>query len=157
MPWPGGRWDLADIVGYMQSGAMATLGIAASERSTWLRNFVRVGRRAVEGWAAWPEAWVIPPPDRDGPVPLGPIAVAELVRILRTAGVEVRRATAPFTAEGRSFPAGSYVIDMHQPYAAFAQAVLARQPYPPQRQLRGRPSDAPVRRRRPTICRCSSA
>lgn len=143
VPWPGGRWDLADIVGYMQSGAMATLGIAASERATWLRNFVRVGRRASEGWDAWPEAWVIPPPVHDGPVPLGETAVVELVRILRTAGVEVRRATDAFTAEGRIFPIGSVVVDMHQPYAAFAQAVLAPQAYPPQRQYEGGPPTPP--------------
>lgn len=143
VPWPGGRWDLANIVGYMQSGAMATLGIAASERRTWLRNFERVSRRAVEGWDAWPEAWVIPPPSRDGPVPLGPTAVAELVRILRTAGVEVLRAVRPFAAEGRSFAAGSYVVGMHQPYGSFAQAVLARQPYPPQRRYEGGPPKPP--------------
>lgn len=137
VPWPGGRWDLGDVVGYMQSGAMALLGIAAGERSTWLRSFERVGRRAVQGWDAWPEAWVIPPPEREGPIPLGRTAVAELVRILRTAGVEVQQAASPFSAEGRSFPAGSYVIGMHQPYAAFAQAMLARQPYPKQRSYDG--------------------
>jgi hypothetical protein len=143
VPWPGGRWDLTDVVGYMQSGAMALLGIAAGERRTWLRSFERVGRRAVDGWDAWPESWVIPPPDRDGPVPLGRSGVAELVRILRTAGVEVHHATEPFTAEGRSFAAGSYVVGMHQPYAAFAQAMLARRPYPAPRRYEGEPPAAP--------------
>lgn len=138
VPWPGGRWDLADVVSYMTSGAMATIAIAASERVTWLRNFEQVGRRATEGWDAWPEAWLILPPRRvsDG---FGAAGHAELFRILTTAGVEVERAPAPFTSEGRTLPAGTGIVRMRQPYAAFAQAMLAPQPYPPRRRFEGGP------------------
>lgn len=131
VPWPGGRWTLRDVVDYMESGALAMLGIAAAEREVWLGNFATVGRRAIAGWDSWPEAWVIPAaPGRDAATGLEAAAVAELARILLTAGVELRRTDEAFEADGRSFEAGSYVIDMHQPYAAFAQAVLAPQPYP---------------------------
>lgn len=131
VPWPGGRWTLRDIVDYMETGALATLGIAAAEREVWLGNFATVGRRAVAGWDSWPEAWVIPASGgRDAAAGLDAAAVAELARILLTAGVELRRMDEAFEADGRSFEAGSYVIDMHQPYAAFAQAMLAPQPYP---------------------------
>lgn len=141
VPWPGGRWGLPDIVAYMQSGALATLGIVAGERESWLRNYGRVALRAVEGWDAWPEAWAVPPPaDSTSRVAAG---TAELLRILRTAGVEVRRAPRAFEAEGRRFPGGTYLVDMHQPHAAFAQAVLARQPYPPQAEYAGGPPAAP--------------
>jgi hypothetical protein len=117
------------VVDYMESGALATLGIPAGEREIWLGNFVTVGRRAVYGWDSWPEAWVIPPGGAST-TGLDAAAVAELARILLTAGIELRRADDAFEAEGRSFAAGSYVIDMHQPHAAFAQAVLAPQSYP---------------------------
>lgn len=131
VPWPGGRWTLRDVVDYMESGALAMLGIAAAEREVWLGNFATVGRRAVAGWDSWPEGWVIPAaPGRDAATGLDAAAVAELARILLTAGVELRRAAEAFEMDGRSFEAGAYVIDMHQPYAAFAQAVLAPQPYP---------------------------
>lgn len=143
IPWPGGRWGLAEIVSYMESGALAMLGIASSEREMWLRNFERVGRRAVEGWPAWPEAWIIRPPARPDPDGFAEAGVAELIRILRQAGVEVRRATEPFQSEGREIEAGSYVVDMHQPYAGFAQAVLAPQPYPQRREYAGGPPVAP--------------
>ncbi|MFW6088145.1 MAG: M14 family zinc carboxypeptidase, partial [Gemmatimonadota bacterium] len=129
VPWSGGRWTLRDVVDYMETGALALLGIAAAEREVWLGNFVSVGRRAVAGWDSWPEAWVIPATaGRD----VGAAGVAELARILVTSGVELRRADDAFEANGRSFGAGSYVIDMHQPYAAFVQALLAPQPYPEQ-------------------------
>lgn len=134
VPWPGGLWTLRDVVDYMETGALAMLGIAAAEREVWLGNFAAVGRRAVAGWDSWPEAWVIPAsPGRGGATGLDAAPVAELVRILLTAGVELRRADEAFEPDGRSFEAGSYVIDMHQPYAAFAQAVLAPQAYPERR------------------------
>jgi len=143
IPWAGGRWTLADIVSYMESGAIATLSIASSERESWLRNFERVGRRAVEGWPSWPEAWIIPPAGHaDSGETLSP-GVAELVRILRTAGLELDRTNATFRDEGVDYPVGTYVVDMHQPYAAFAQAVLAPQEYPARSEFPGGPPEAP--------------
>ena len=43
VPWPGGHWSLADIVDYMESGALSLLTRAAASREAWLENFVRVG------------------------------------------------------------------------------------------------------------------
>ncbi len=143
IPWVGGRWTLSDIVSYMESGAIATLSIASSERESWLRNFERVGRRAVDGWPSWPEAWIIPPAGHaEWGGSLSP-GVAELVRILRTAGIEVERARETFRAEDVTYPAGTYLVDMHQPYAAFAQAVLAPQEYPARSEYPGGPPEAP--------------
>jgi hypothetical protein len=144
VPWPGGRWSLRDVVDYMESGALANLGIATGEREAWLNNFVAVGRRAIDGWDSWPEAWVIPPSaGREDAAHLDGAAVAELIRILFTAGIELRRAEEIFEGDGRTFPVGSHVIDMHQPYAAFAQAVLAPQPYPSRVDYAGGPPSAP--------------
>jgi len=143
IPWAGGRWTLADIVGYMETGAIATLSIASSERETWLRNFEHVGRRAVEGWPSWPEAWAIPAESSDMNGALVSSGVAELIRILRTAGVEVRRTIEAFRSEQTTFPAGTFLVDMHQPYAAFAQAVLAPQEYAPRFEFPGGPPESP--------------
>lgn len=140
IPWPGGNWALSDIVSYMESGIMGALGIAAAEREVWLRNFEQVGRRAVEGWPAWPEAWLVPAAEVDGADASG---LAELIRVLRTAGVEVSRTAEVFEAEGSAFPAGSYLIDMHQPYAAFAQVLLAPQEYPSRAEFAGGPPEVP--------------
>ncbi|RKT36006.1 zinc carboxypeptidase [Microbacterium sp. AG1240] len=48
-----------------------------------------------------------------------------LVQQLLVNGIEVSRTTAPFTAEGVTYPAGSYYVDMHQPVRGLANALLA--------------------------------
>ncbi len=136
-PWRGGHWGLPDIVDYMDAGAMALLENAARNRRYWLENFVGVGQRAVEKWAAWPEAWVLPgdQPNRAG--------LDYVVRILAMADVEVHRAEAAFSVAGERFPAGSYVIPMNQPYASFAETMLERQEYPDLREYPGGPPRRP--------------
>jgi len=136
-PWTGGRWGLPHIVDYMESGALALLSNAAGNRRFWLRNFYEINRRAVEGWDAWPAAWVIPAdqPNREG--------LAFALRILTMGDVEVHRATAAFTAGDSSFAAGTYVIPMQQPYASFAQTMLEVQHYPDLREYPGGPPKAP--------------
>ncbi len=134
--WEGGEWGLPDIVDYMESGVMALLTNAARNRRYWLENSYTIGRRAVAGWPEWPAAWIIPAEQPgDG--------LDAALRILTMGGVEVRRASAPFTAEGRSYPDGSYVILMRQPYASFAQTLLERQVYPDLRQYPGGPPVPP--------------
>ncbi|MQA89396.1 MAG: hypothetical protein GEU90_04055 [Gemmatimonas sp.] len=136
-PWEGGEWGLPQIVDYQETAAFALLKNAASNREYWLRNFYRVNQRAVDGWPSWPQAWVIPEgqDNADG--------VNAVLRILRTADVEVHRADAAFSAAGREFPAGSYVIPMQQPYASFAQAMLTVQDYPNLLQYPGGPPIRP--------------
>jgi len=136
LPWTGGEWGLPDIVNYMESGALALLTNAAKNRRYWLENFWNINRRAVDGWASWPAAWVIP---ADQPNTSG---LSYALNILTTGMVEVHRATASLTAEGRSFAAGTYVIPMKQPYASFAQTLLQVQRYP---DLREYPGGPPIR------------
>jgi len=135
-PWEGGEWGLPDIVDYMEAGAVALLNNAARNRRYWLENFFHINRRAVEGWERWPEAWVIPADQANK------AGLAYALRILTTGDVEVRRAEAAFLADGERFPAGSYVIPMHQPYASFAQTMLEIQHYP---ELREYPGGPPLR------------
>jgi len=136
-PWPGGHWGLPDIVDYMESGAMALLSNAAKNRRYWLENFYHIGERAVTGWDTWPAAWVIPAgqANRTG--------LRYVLRILAMGDVEVRPARRAFTAGGRSFPAGSWVIPMRQPYASFAQTMLEVQHYPDLREYPGGPPRRP--------------
>ncbi len=136
-PWEGGEWGLPQIVDYMESGAMALLTNAARNRRFWLENFYRVNERAVLGWDEWPEAWIIPAEDQN------PSGLAYVLRILRTGDVEVYRATEDFEADGKAYSAGSYVIPMHQPYAAFAQTLLEVQHYPDLREYPGGPPRRP--------------
>jgi len=136
-PWEGGTWGLPDIVDYMESGVLALLKNASRNRTFWLENFYRINQRAVEGWDHWPEAWVIPPDQGN------PSGLAYVLRILTTGDVEVHRAREPFRAQGRTFPAGTFVIPMRQPYAPFAQTMLEIQAYPDLRQYPGGPPQRP--------------
>lgn len=135
-PWEGGEWRLSDIVAYQEAGAMALLKNAAKNRRYWLENFYRINERAVRKWDAWPDYWVIPAQE-NAP------AIAYALRALTMADVEVHRAEQPFTVDGISFPAGSHVIPMTQPYASFANTMLEVQRYPDLREYPGGPPQRP--------------
>ena len=136
-PWTGGAWGLPDIVDYMDAGAMALLSNAAKNRRYWLENFYRINERAVNGWDAWPAAWVIPANQSNE------TGLAYLLRILRMGDIEVYRAAQAFEADGESMPPGTYVVPMNQPYASFAQTLLEVQQYPDLREYPGGPPRRP--------------
>jgi len=124
--WPGGTWHLGDIVRYELIASEALVHLASRDRLTFIDRFVGLGRRAVEaGLAGNPFAYVLPPDQRD------PEAWSSLANVLRIGGVEVRRAAEPFTADGRTYPAGSLVVPMGQPYRAHAKDLLEPQQYTP--------------------------
>ena len=131
LPWSGGAWHLRNIVDYEMAATRALLEHAARNRTQWLRSFLGVNRRAAQ--RADPYAFVVPAEQRD------PLATARLLSVLRTGGVEVQRAVAPFEAQGQSFPAGSHVVLMSQPASSFAKTVLERQSYPDLRRRSGEP------------------
>ncbi|HWK29053.1 MAG TPA: M14 family zinc carboxypeptidase [Solirubrobacter sp.] len=81
----------------------------------------------VPGWGpeddyntTFPRAYVIPAGERQHSAP----AAKRLVDLLIGSGGRVAKATADFTAGGRSYPAGSYVIDLHQPKRGIVNSLL---------------------------------
>jgi hypothetical protein len=136
-PWEGGRWGLPEMVDYMEAGAMALLNNAARNRRFWLENFYHINQRAVDGWEDWPEAWVIPAEQENE------AGMTYLLKILTTGDVEVHQALAPFEADGRVFPRGSYVVPTAQPYGSFVQTMLEVQHYPDLREYPGGPPQRP--------------
>lgn len=135
-PWRGGKWRLRDIVDYELTAAMGALENMALYRERWLRNFYRVGKRAVE-WTGAPAAYIVPTAQRD------PAAVAEMLEVLRFGEVEIHRAQTAFSASGVNYPAGTTVIPLAQPYGSFAKALLERQTYPDLREYPGGPPQRP--------------
>ena len=127
-PWRGGKWGLSDIISYQKSAVSLCLRHAARFRAEWLSAF----RQALVNAAnrERPYAFVLPAAERD------PQAVADLLEIMRLGEVDVFRARRAFTASGRlvsgpygqvgrsSFPEGSLLIPMRQPYSAFAKTLL---------------------------------
>ncbi len=135
LPWPGGTWRLRDIVDDQIAATRAILSDAARNRAYWLRTFHDVNRRAT--LANQPFAFVVPAAQEDA------LATAKLLEVLRLGRVEVQRARAAFTVEGRTFAAGSWVVPMAQPASAFAKTLLERQRYPDIRQYPGGPAQRP--------------
>lgn len=135
-PWRGGRWRLRDIVEYQLSAFFSLLETAARYRDRFLYNFYLVGKRAVERKEP-PYAFIIPPEQRDR------AAAAKLINVLRFGLVEIGRALEPFRAADQDFPAGSYVIQLAQPYGPFAKTLLERQKYPDLREYPGGPPKRP--------------
>ncbi len=127
--WPGGKWTIGDIVRYQTEASMVLLAQASADRAEWMRSFEQVEHNAVMGNRAsgresWPATIVIPEqPARD-------TAINTALRILQRGQVAVRRTTAPFSADGKQYPAGSYIVYTAQPYGAFAKTLLEDQHYP---------------------------
>ena len=124
-PWPGGTWRMSDIIDYELIAAEALIAMLSQQREQYVRNFVRLGRGAVEaGRTAAPRAFVIPATQHD------PSAAARLAEVLWLGAVEVDEATAAFSAGGVRYDSGSYVIRMDQPYRAHAKDLLEPQRFP---------------------------
>ncbi len=66
-----------------------------------------------------------------------------LLAILRRGGVESMRATKDFVAGGQTYPAGTHIVLMKQPYGAFAKALLEDRIYPDLREYPGGPPRRP--------------
>jgi hypothetical protein len=77
--------------------------------------------------------------------------VARLLEPLMLAGVDVRRARSPFSAEQVTYPAGTYVILMAQPLRPYAKALLEVQRYPDRRLSPGGPPEPPYDEARWTL------
>jgi len=134
-PWTGGAWRLRDIIDYELIAMESCLYQAAIRREDLLRNFYRIGQRAVA--RRLPEAFLISALQPD------PGATRKLLETLAFGLVEIERAEAAFEAGGKKYPAGSYVIRLEQPYSAWAKTLLERQRYPDLRQYPGGPPRRP--------------
>jgi hypothetical protein len=137
-PWKGGWWRLRDIVDLELTVSFSVLTVAARYREQWLHNFYRLGQRAIaKGKKESPRAYVIPLQQYD------PAAAQKLLDIMLLQGTEILRARESFVAEGKRYPAGTFVIDLAQPYRANIVALFEKQNYPEQRRHPGGPVEQP--------------
>lgn len=136
-PWLGGTWRLRDIIDYELVATFALLEAAALHRAELLSNFHALNRKAIEkGEQGHPFAYLIPPDQHD------PGAAWKLLEALHYAGVEVERADAPFQADGKEYPAGTYIVPLAQPFRNYAKDLLEPQNYP---MKPARPGELPER------------
>jgi hypothetical protein len=134
-PYRGGHWTLRNSCEYMVTASMAVLDIGAKRRQEWLYDIYQMARDAMKAGAA--ENYVVSTEQWD------PGAAVRMINTLRIGGVEVERATAPFTAEGRQYPAGSYLIRGAQPFLPYVRDLLNPQVYPDRRLFPDGPPEPP--------------
>jgi zinc carboxypeptidase len=154
-PLPKAKWSQRNNNNYQQTALLTSLHYFGNNGKLFLKNFYLKSKRSIdkpknEG----PAAYVFPADDKR------PGNQAELLRTLQTQGVEISKATAPFTVavkrkataaagaarpvaspaasptptpktEDRTFPAGSYIVRMDQPYSRIADALLDYQYWAP--------------------------
>ena len=66
-----------------------------------------------------------------------------MIWTLQHGQVEIRESTAPVTVDGKSYPAGSYVVLTRQPFGNYAKTLLERQQYPDLFEYPGGPPKRP--------------
>jgi len=125
-PWPGGWWRLRDIVERQKVSAWALLDLAARNKETVLWNaYLKAKRQTERGAQGKPAAYAIPAAQHD------PLTAVKLVNKLLVQGIEIRQAPKGFTtADGMTYPAGSYVISLAQPKMGLIRYLVGRTFYP---------------------------
>ena len=124
-PWEGGWWHLKDAVDYMVGGSMSVLDLAAKNRETLLYNRYQAARDNIEHFRNEPPfAYVISSKQTDMP------EAALLAQLMIDNGLDVYASKDGFKANGVSYPAGSWVIPMDQPFSEMAKELFERQKYP---------------------------
>ncbi len=124
-PWLGGRWALMDAVEYMLTADFAILDLAASRPSHYLYKAWEMATANIEaGRKGGPYAYVVPADQSDA------WTAAQMLERLHGSGVAVQRASAPFQANGKSYPAGAWIVPASQAFRSYVVDLLEPQKYP---------------------------
>ena len=126
-PLPSVVWSIRNNVNLQQSAILVAMKEVADHREEYLRNFYLKSKRSVaKASTEGPAAWVLPADDPR------PGQQARLLRQLQRHGIEIHRATQAIRIDSTTtFPAGSYVVRMDQPFSRAADMFLDRQYYNP--------------------------
>ncbi|MGB7727702.1 MAG: M14 family zinc carboxypeptidase [Candidatus Acidiferrum sp.] len=150
-PLPKAMWSQRNNNNYEETGLLTSLHYFNEDKRLFLKNFYLKSKRSIQKPSTeGPAAYVFPADDPRATVQ------ADLLRVMFKQHVEISRSTGAFTVAlpvkkekkpakpgdseekpkppaptTRSFPAGSYVIRMDQPYSRVADALLDYQYWSP--------------------------
>ena len=118
-------WSARDNLNYQETGALIALDDAATRSKDMLRNFYK------KSWDSWqkgltqaPYAFLIPADQGDK------ARVAQMVARVMAQHIEVSLAEKAIQLRDGSYPAGTYVVRLDQPYRNYAVDLLTPQHYP---------------------------
>ncbi|MEQ9425923.1 MAG: M14 family metallopeptidase [Cyclobacteriaceae bacterium] len=124
-PWKGGESKFRDAVDYTLTATFAVLDYAADRKEEYLYNIYQMGRDAIEANLLDDfYAYVIPADQHD------PQEAVNLANILRQGGIEVHKATKDFTANGKTYKAGSFIAYGAQSFRPYLVDMMEPQNYP---------------------------
>ncbi len=113
-----------DNTNFMETGVLSGLQLTSMFPELVLENFYIKTRNSLEaGSKAAPYGYVIP-------VQRDMTKVATLVNILRAQGIEVGQLATAAKVGTETFPVGSYLVKLNQPYGRLAKNLLEKQDYP---------------------------
>ncbi|MFI5243928.1 MAG: M14 family zinc carboxypeptidase [Gemmatimonadales bacterium] len=113
-----------DNTNYSETGVLSGLQLTSMFPQLVLENFYIKTRNSLEAGAAKAPYGYVFPVQRDM------TKVATLINILRAQGIEVGKLSAPVKSGTETFPAGSYLVKLNQPYGRLAKNLLEKQDYP---------------------------
>lgn len=126
-PLPEVVWSIRNNVNLQQSAILIAMNEVANHREEYLRNFYLKSQRSVaKARAEGPAAYVFPATDTR------PAQQARLLTLLQQQGIELHRLEAQAVAGKDTFPAGSYVARLDQPFSRLLDMMLDRQYYNPE-------------------------
>jgi hypothetical protein len=136
-PLPIVNWSQRDNNNYQQTALLSTLSYFSHNSHHFLENYYAKSKRSVQKPSLeGPAAYVIPPD------PAGANREIELLKVLKRQHVEIQQLAEPATctlapekrgdkATQQTFPVGSMIVRMDQPYSRAADALLDRQFWAP--------------------------
>jgi hypothetical protein len=126
-PAPSGEvdWSIRNSINYAQTGVLTALELTSKFPQMVVENYYKKSTNAVKrGADKPPHAFVLPAGQPDQ------TQVDRVANLLRRQAIEVHRAAAEIKVKEGTFPAGSYVVKLNQPYGPLAKTLLEKQTYP---------------------------
>jgi hypothetical protein len=126
-PMPAGEvdWSIRNSINYAQTGVLTALELTSKFPTMVVENYYKKSANAVKkGADKPPHAFVIAAGQRDQ------TQIDRVVNLIRRQAIEVHRATAEIKTKEGTFPAGSYIVKLNQPYGPLAKTLLEKQTYP---------------------------
>ena len=126
-PAPAGEvdWSIRNSINYAETGVLTALELTSKFPTMVVENFYKKSANAVKrGADKPPHGFVIPAGQRDQS------QVDRVANLLRRQAIEVHRATAEIKVKEGTFPAGSYIVKLNQPYGPLAKTLIEKQNYP---------------------------
>lgn len=132
LPEPELPASLKDAVARLKTGMKKTAGSTGTDKEKHEQDEALVGKISNEPSTTAEVSYYFKTEGLD-----------RVLAILKRGGVEVQRASQDFSADGKRYPAGTHLVFMQQPYAAFAKTLLEAQRYPDLREYPGGPPKRP--------------